>query len=230
MNNYTNEIWKDIKGYEGLYQVSNLGNVKSLERLDRLGHKRKEKILKGHADKQGYLVVTLSKNGSQKTKKIHRLVLETYRPIEGMDNLQVSHLDETKDNNKLDNLTWATAKENCNMPLHKQRISEQNKNRKNPCKCITTGEVFRNLTVAAETYNIDLANLSKACHGKNKTCGKKEWCYITLDEYYDYLTAKLLEDVFLNEEEVEEEGSELVSICGQPLNDYLTMNEASVNA
>lgn len=222
MNNYTNEIWKDIKGYEGIYQVSDLGRVKRLAGLDARGHMRKEKILKGHKDTYGYLVVNLSKNGNQETKKIHRIVLENFCPIDGMKNLQVSHLDETKDNNKLNNLTWATAKENCNMPLHKQRVGEKNKKRKNPCKCITTGEVFLNLTVAAKTYNLNLANLSKACRGKNKTCGKKEWCYITLDEYYDYLTAKLLEDVFLNEEEVEP----MVTICGIPLNDYLAMNEA----
>ena len=76
--NYENEIWKDIKNYEGLYQVSNLGRVKSLERLDALGHRLKEKILKPGINQYGYYQVVLCKQSVQKHYMVHRLVFEAF--------------------------------------------------------------------------------------------------------------------------------------------------------
>ena len=92
------EIWKDKKGYEGHYQVSNWGRVKSIK----FG---KEKILKLIKDKDGYLQVTLCKNNIKKVYKVHRLVAEAF--IDNTDNLpQVNHKDENKLNNNVDNLEW----------------------------------------------------------------------------------------------------------------------------
>lgn len=119
-----NEIWKDIKDYEGLYQVSNLGRVKSLERNvpftnrwgQRIAHLQKERILKAKKQFNGYLALALSKDGKHKTYLVHRLVAETF--ILKTDNqLQVDHINGDKTDNRVDNLRWCTAKENCLNPL-----------------------------------------------------------------------------------------------------------------
>lgn len=111
------EVWKNIKGYEGLYQVSNYGNVKSCDRYVFAGagsnHKTqhiKERLLskKGGAK---YIQVSLSKNGKTKPFLIHRLVAEAFIP--NPDNLPcVNHKDENKHNNNADNLEWCTYKYN----------------------------------------------------------------------------------------------------------------------
>lgn len=109
------EIWKDIKGYEGYYQVSNTGKIKTLEHnIIRHNGKRltiKEKILNGSKDTKGYLQVELKKDGKRNIKFIHRLVAETF--IENPNNkLQVNHINGDKSNNGIDNLEWVTCSEN----------------------------------------------------------------------------------------------------------------------
>ena len=111
------EIWKDKKDYEGLYQVSNLGRAKSLDRyIKGKGHSlqfKKGRILKQTKDRYGYLQVTLCKNNIKKEYKVHRLVAEAF--IDNPDNLsQVNHRDENKLNNNVDNLEWCDAKYNSN--------------------------------------------------------------------------------------------------------------------
>ena len=111
------EIWKDIKDYEGHYQVSNLSRVRSLDRyIKGKGHSlqfKKGRILKPTKDRYGYLQVTLCKNNIKKEYKVHRLVAEAF--IDNPDNLpQVNHRDENKLNNNVDNLEWCSAKYNTN--------------------------------------------------------------------------------------------------------------------
>lgn len=122
------EIWKDIPNYEGLYQASNLGRIKRVERvlIDSMGRKYllKEQILKG-AIHNGYHYVRLSKNGTTYESSVHHLIGLTF--LSNPNNLpQIGHKDETRDNNCVDNLEWVTAKDNCNMPLYKERISGEN--------------------------------------------------------------------------------------------------------
>ena len=120
------EIWKDIKDYEGLYQVSNLGRVKSLPNT---AHKN-EIILKPSIT-NGYYSVALNKSGKQKRVYIHRLVAEAFIP--NPHNLsQVGHKDEnnykTGDgcNNCVDNLEWCTQEENSNTPMRAERLKKNN--------------------------------------------------------------------------------------------------------
>lgn len=118
------EIWKDVVGYEGLYQVSNFGQVKSLDRLDCAGRKIKGKMLSVFTLKNGYLVVNLWKNGVGKTQLIHVLVAKAFIP--NPQNLpEVGHKDEDSKNCYADNLEWTTHIDNCNMPLRRQQISEK---------------------------------------------------------------------------------------------------------
>lgn len=120
------EIWKDIKGYEGLYQISNLGRVKSLN-YKRTGI---EEILKSKKMRNGYLRITLNKNGKYKTFAVHRLVAEAF--INNPNNLpEVNHKDEDKQNNCVWNLEYCDRRYNVNYGTRNKRVSETVKGEKN---------------------------------------------------------------------------------------------------
>ena len=109
------EIWKDIKGLEGSYQVSNLGRVKSLARVikrsDNTIQTFKERILKVLPDNNGYSRVSLPIKGKQTKVRIHRLVAIAF--IENKENKkEVNHIDGIKNNNNVTNLEWCTGSEN----------------------------------------------------------------------------------------------------------------------
>lgn len=107
----TQEIWKDIEGYNGKYQVSNLGRVM---------HKTKG-IMKTSSNSKGYHVIGLAKNGVKRHFFVHRLVAQTFIPNQNK-HPQVNHIDEDKTNNRVDNLEWCTAKHNCNYGTRTKRI------------------------------------------------------------------------------------------------------------
>ena len=122
------EIWKDVVGYEGYYQVSNLGRVRSLDRIASNGRKIKGKILSTKVNTPPYYPrVSLSVNGKMKLVQVHRLVAQAfvYNP-DPEHKTQVGHKDESRTNNRADNLEWVTPKENSNMPLHCKRVSKAN--------------------------------------------------------------------------------------------------------
>lgn len=121
-----NEIWKPIKNYEELYEVSSLGRVRSLDRetIDSMGRKQyfKGKVLKPQYDRYGYLYVPLNKSGKKKFK-VHRLVAEAFIP--NPDNKPcVDHINTNKEDNSVENLRWVTEKENSNNELTKEHISD----------------------------------------------------------------------------------------------------------
>lgn len=109
------EIWKDINGYEGIYQISNLGNLKSLDREcynSRYGSfKREGGLMKTPLNSDGYPYCTLSKNGVPRTYKVHRLVAEAFISKDDQKKF-VNHKDGIKSNNKVSNLEWCTHSEN----------------------------------------------------------------------------------------------------------------------
>lgn len=109
------EIWKDIKGYEGLYQISNLGRVKSLDRVIEkrdFSYTIKGKVFKRSLSNKGYVQTELTKNGIRKQFKVHRLVALHFLSCENTENLTVNHIDGDKNNNKPENLEWCTLEEN----------------------------------------------------------------------------------------------------------------------
>lgn len=151
-------MMKDIKGYEGLYAVTSCGKVWSY---------RKKIFLKPGKDKSGYLQVTLSKNSCKQTKRIHRLVMETYYPIEGMDDLDVDHIDFNIENNSLNNLRWLAP--------------EQNNKKHKTCKkvlCVETGIIYKSVNEAERQTGINQSSISKACCGKLKTAGGYCWKFV----------------------------------------------------
>ena len=101
-------VWKPIPGYEGLYEVSDSGQVRSMDRVDRLGRKRRGRILRG-GDSKGYRNVMLSKDGTVFAVTVHRLVACAFLAGEGA---QIRHLDGDCTNNRAGNLAWGTPKEN----------------------------------------------------------------------------------------------------------------------
>lgn len=184
------EVWKDIQGYEGLYQVSNLGRVKSLGRfIDRLvygNYWQEEKILKPNKTKYGYLIVELRKNKKPKSFLVHRLVAITFIP-NSENKPEVDHINADKTNNSVNNLRWVTAKENVRNPLNmmhligknhpmfgkkhseetKEKIRGANNPRARKVKNIETKEIFDTVTDAEKKYN-----LSRGCI---KCAIKKNW-------------------------------------------------------
>lgn len=112
------EIWKQIKNYEGLYEVSNMGRVRSLPRKTTKG-----KIISPNVKKNGYLTVSLFKDGKQNYKLIHRLVAEAF--IDNPENKSyIDHVNTIKNDNRAENLRWVTQKENMNNPLTLKKINE----------------------------------------------------------------------------------------------------------
>lgn len=113
--NTIEEIWKPVQGYEGAYEASNLGNVRSLNRVIHYQNgstrNRKGKVLKPHIDTSGYAVVYLAVSGHQSAKFVHTLVAKCFLPNDDP-TLEVNHKDGNKSNNCVENLEWCTHREN----------------------------------------------------------------------------------------------------------------------
>ena len=123
----TEEIWRPVVGYEGLYEISSYGRVRSLDRYVKYSngqiHLHKGRILSSGKDINGYLMCNLYLNKNMKKVSIHRLVAQAFLP--NIDNLpEVNHKDENKTNNRVDNLEWCTAKYNMNYGTRNIRIKE----------------------------------------------------------------------------------------------------------
>ena len=154
------EVWKDIAGYEGLYKVSDKGNVYSVERKDSRGNKCGGRTLKPRYDKDGYLRVTLYKDGKEKKKVIHRLVAEAF--IRNPNKYpEVNHKDENKSNNELSNLEWCTRKYNINHGTLIERLSKKVK-----AVNVKTGEVLTFTSIMEAGRNgYSGGHVSEACRG-----------------------------------------------------------------
>lgn len=175
------ETWKNVVGYEGLYEVSDQGRVKSLGN-DKF---RKEKILKPGNNTRGYLQVTLYKDGQKKIYKVHRLVAEAFIP--NPNNLEtVNHKDEVKTNNVATNLEWLSMKDNNNYGTHNKRVAESHINHSALSKQVKmldkqTGELlatFPSMGEAERVTGIYQGNISKCCIGKYKSTGGYIWRYL----------------------------------------------------
>lgn len=181
----TEEVWKDIVGYEGSYQVSNIGRVKSLD-YHRTGE---ENILKLCKNTAGYLKVELWKNNKRKSFKVHRLVATAF--IDNPEKKpQIDHINTIKTDNRVDNLRWCTAKENSDNPISRKRFLD------NVYKVVKFGkDHFRSkavyqysldnklirkwdcITDVQRELGISTGHIPECCSGKRKTCGGFIWKY-----------------------------------------------------
>jgi hypothetical protein len=166
------EIWKDIKGYEGLYQASNLGNIRSLKRFTTNG-----KVLKGVPDKDNYLKVTLSKNSIRKNHCIHRLIARTF--LNNPNNLSiVNHKDENKQNNKVSNLEFCTVKyNNTYNEIHKRKGIKKRK-KVIQIKNNNIVQIWDSATIASQELKISRGNIVSVLTGKRNMAGGFSWKYL----------------------------------------------------
>ena len=163
------EIWKDIKGYEGKYQISNLGNVKSF-------FKGKEHLLKSYSTR-GYLSIGLWDGQKRQTVLIHRLVALAFIPNPN-GYKEINHKDENKLNNNVDNLEWCTRE--YNMAYGSARL-RQGISRGNPVKQLAMDNIviarYSSANIASILTNIDPSSIIKCCQGKRKYAGGYAWQY-----------------------------------------------------
>ena len=164
------EIWKDIDGYEGLYQVSNKGHVKSLKW-------GKERILRPVIDRYGYYYIMLYNDSVRKHFKLHRLVAQAFIP-NPENKPQVNHKDENKLNNCVNNLEWSTAKENSNYGTRNERMGYSLS--KPILQYSKSGDFIREWKSASEVereFGINHSHIASCCRGKRKSSGNFIWRY-----------------------------------------------------
>ena len=197
------EIWKPVIGYEGLYEVSSLGRVRSLDRIDSNNHPLKGVILKPYISNSGYLLVGLYKQQKRDRKLLHRLVAEAFIP-NPENKSEIDHINTIKTDNTVflnedgsvnyekTNLRWTTRKENINNPLTKtkMRINARKPSKgkygkkQHRSKPIIQYDKEGNFIKEWECANdvervlgISNKHIGSVCLGKRKSCGGYIWKY-----------------------------------------------------
>lgn len=176
-----NEVWKDIPDYEGIYQVSNKGRIKSLARI--VGNcKRKDKIIIPKDNGTGYYKVNLYKNGKHKNHYVHKLVASVFINNEG-NKPCINHKDYNRKNNNVENLEWVTYKENNNYSCCSEHAALKNSLRvlvvdldNNPIK------MFASIHQCGRYFNVDASHISSIIHN-NYIFRKQYKLYSAYDEY-----------------------------------------------
>ena len=180
------EEWRPLRNYEGLYEVSNMGRVKSVERTARNGRGYRtvvERILKPGKNSKGYLYVHLCKDGKIKKYYVHRLVATAF--LENQEGYtEVNHINEDKSDNRADNLEFCSKSYNNNYGTRNKRIAEKLRNdpkRSKPVIAIDkrTGLILKFVSAmeAERETGISNSNIIQCCKGKRNSCGGFYWMY-----------------------------------------------------
>lgn len=191
------EIWKDVKGYEGLYQVSNLGDVRSIDRISPYGRRLKGVIRRITVNKNGYAYVNLSINGKAHNFTVHRLVATAFVPNpHGLHT--VNHINENKLDNRAENLEWVTLADNLRYGTHTERATKHkpdmsgshhfNYGKRGADAVTHKGKVigtrkddpsviieFDTAASASRFLGVSSGQLCDAINGKAKSCGGYVW-------------------------------------------------------
>lgn len=206
-------VWKSIHGYEGIYIVSNSGIIKSLDRLDAKGGKRKGRVIKPSFSKDGYLYVGLC-NGKHKTFKVHRIVAREF--INNQHNKEtVNHIDGDKTNNNVYNLEWSTREEQL-VHAYKNNLKKWDKKardnacnaRHNPIKIIDkeTGKEYYSVnTSVISKYFKKHRSWARSIIKSGGETSKYLFYIITMNEYENTIknrTGKTINGVFIKDEDL----------------------------
>lgn len=189
------EIWKDIKGYEGLYQVSNLGRVKSVDRMvyrSSTPQRVKGGIISQGLLNTGYKVVSLWYKKKRNAFTIHRLVANAFLQVQEGKN-EVDHINGIRTDNRVDNLRWCSRKENVNFPIARDKYILSNKKRVenirktkeekslNVAQLTTDGfivKIWESVKKASESLGILTSGIYASCVGSKITAGGFKWMYL----------------------------------------------------
>ena len=224
------EKWLPIEGFEGWYEVSNLGNVRRVKRLLSTGAILKERLLSQYITNAGYyrVVMTSPTDGKQRKYSVHRLVAKAF--VDGYaDGLVVNHIDENKTNNVASNLEWCSMKDNTNYGTAIKRRGE--KKSKPVYQCSLDGEIiacFKSINEAAVAMGIDRRLISSCLVGRSKTTNGYKWAYSSKivkaankKEECDKLVTKPFESL-------EGEIWKIVSIDGELFPNYEVSNKGRI--
>lgn len=176
-NEENGEVWKPVDGYDGFYEVSNLGRIRTL---------RTNKILSEKITK-GYCFVKLYKNGKSKQKYIHRIVATAFIP-NPLNLNQVNHKDENPKNNSVDNLEWCDGKYNVNYGTAKKRSLEKRYPKLKRCKTVQKDKlgnviaIYNSIAEASQKTGFFHQNIQACCSGKQKSCNGFVFEYFKSDK------------------------------------------------
>lgn len=155
------EVWKDVVGYEGLYKVSNFGRIKNV---------KTNKIKNQFRKRNGYMQVHLYANNKEKNAYIHRVVAQAFIP-NTENKKEVNHKDLNKLNNNIINLEWCNRKENMQHALKEYKTFYEGKQ----IICVETRKTYKNSIIAGKETGISSAGIRMNICGKNKTAGGFHW-------------------------------------------------------
>lgn len=164
-------IWRPVRDYEDLYEVSNDGRVRNIQT---------KRELSMHDNGYGYMTVLFSRKGRYFHKKIHRLVAEAFIP-NSCGHRYVNHIDENKSNNKVNNLEWCTASHNVNHGTRNRRVAQK------LAKPVVQfdGKIFvvwDSIIEASRKTGVNNSHISSCCKGERKTAGGYKWRYFRDEE------------------------------------------------
>lgn len=165
------EVWKNIKDFEGLYQVSNLGNIKRITT---------NKVLNPSISNRGWLYLSLSKDNKYKNHRVHRIVAQTFIP-NPKDKATVNHINGIKTDNRVENLEWNTIGENVR---HAIKNGLQIKTKK--VRCVETGIIYNSINEASALSNITRSGINMCCKkyiykgNLHKTSGGFHWEFVNV--------------------------------------------------
>ena len=226
--NTEEEVWKDVKGYEGLYEVSNHGRVKSLARIveytDGRSYMKDEKILSTPPNSDGYLHTQLGKNKKWKTYRVHRLVGEAFLP-NPQNYPEINHIDEIKDNNHVSNLEWCTREHNMNHGTGMERAHshpnaikrlEESKRPVVGVHIETEKEIRFESLSEADKNGYPRRNVQSVISGLDKSCRGHVWFYE--EEYTSELKDEKMKPFRVRVKQLDDDGN--------ILNEFIDAKEA----
>lgn len=167
------EKWVEVLGYDTLYEVSNLGRVRT-RKHGVMGYQKEYRIVEPRDNGKGYLNFNWKVGGRQKTTYVHRLVAEAFIPNPNGYS-DVNHINEDKQDNRVENLEWVSHVANCNYGNRNNKTAHKNSK---PVECIETGIVYESAIIASKQLGVGATAISNCLKGRSKSCMGYHWRYV----------------------------------------------------